>query len=339
MTGTSAVRGAERQSAIDVLKAVAIVTVVWIHAFEHWPLPKVQLHWHLMFLTRFAVPTFFFTSGFLYFAATPISANVIWRRLRRLAVPYLVASAVALAGRWLLVGWFPLSQTLYELLTGSAVSVYYFVPVLAGAILLLPLLSRFPAVVAPGLAVLFVGGLVSEVELPGVYVSPANDPFFWELRSPLRWWGYFLAGWVTARHLPRIGALSHRAVHAYGRGALLILAGLFACYAVTQPLHFTRLGGAMQYAAIYATIGGIFFSALGRAQHPLVRWLSQASYPTYLYHPFFISGWQTALGNRFSEAWPITDTAGFIAGMVGSVAVIVASRRLLRERRARLLIG
>jgi len=336
--GGQSVAPPDRCTAIDVLKALAIVTVVWIHAYERWPLPHVPLLWDMMMLTRFAVPAFFFTSGFLYFSSTPIPAAVVARRLHRVLVPYLIASALALSGRWLLVGAFPARQAAYELLTGSAVSVYYFVPLLAGALFLLPLLSRVPSVAVPALALFLLGGLLSEVYLPGMYLSPANDPFFWEFRSPLRWWGYFLAGWVVARSLPRIRRRSPRTLRTIGAAALTALGGLFVVYSTTHPPEFTRVGGVIIYAAIYATILGVFFCALPSPERAGVRWLSDATYPIYLYHPFFISGWQAAIGRRFPEAWLLTDGIGFLIGLGGSVAVVLGGRRLL-GRRARSVLG
>lgn len=327
-----------RHTEIDVLKAVAIVTVVWIHASVPWPLPHIPFLWDMMTLTRFAVPTFFLTAGFLYFSPSPISRAVVARRLRRIVIPYAIASAIAITGRWLLVGPIPPRQAVYELLTGSAVGVYYFVPVLAAAVLLLPLLSRRPRSAVPLLAVFFVGGLLSEVFFPGVHVSPERDPFFWEFRSPFRWWGYFLAGWVLARYYPQVRGVSRPLARTIGIGALLLLVALFAYYAAALPPRYTPVGGVVHYAAIYCTISSVFFLALGTPARPGVRWLSDATYPLYLYHPFFISWWQDVLARYFPHVSLVPDPIAFLVGILGSMGVVVAGRRLL-GRHARQLLG
>lgn len=292
----------------------------------------------MMTLTRFAVPTFFLTAGFLYFSPTPIPTAVVFRRLRRILIPYVVASVIAITGRRLFVGPFPIRQAAYELLTGSAVTVYYFVPVLSAAVLLLPFLSRRPRAAVPLLAVFFAGGLVSEVFFPGAHVSPEVDPFYWEFRSPLRWWGFFIFGWVLAGHYPLVRRLSPRSARTIGIAALTILVALFVYYATALPPRYTPAGGVVHYAVIYCTLTSVFFFGLGAPEHASVRWLSDATYPLYLYHPFFISWWQDLAASAFPDLRLVPDPLAFLVGMLGSIGVVVVGRRLLGER-ARVVLG
>jgi peptidoglycan/LPS O-acetylase OafA/YrhL len=89
-----------RFPALDFLKAWAILVVVYIHAFQTWGSNQEGLIDRLQFVTRAAVPAFFFAAGFLQ-AASSEGALVpfLQKRLTRLLLPYFVASAFAWAFR------------------------------------------------------------------------------------------------------------------------------------------------------------------------------------------------------------------------------------------------
>lgn len=77
---------AGRNPAIDVLKSLVIVTVVWIHVVPANSEPQPLVRWvHLC--TRFAVPALFFTSGMLAWGCRRSWSDFARQRLPRLLGP------------------------------------------------------------------------------------------------------------------------------------------------------------------------------------------------------------------------------------------------------------
>jgi len=331
-----------RYVAIDTLKAAAIITIVWIHTFQSWPKLPPPFILQLSVFTGFAVPAFFFASGFLLYQPAPISGQILRRRLRRVLIPYVVASLVATAGRWLVLGPYPLAQIAYELLTGSAVNIFYFVPMLVGAMLLYTLVSRFPRALTPVFVVFWITGLLCQlliIFLPAFW-QPPGDPFFWAFRDPLRWWGFYFAGCFTAAHVRKLDDLSQHRRKAAGLLLMGVVAALVA-YAVNLPVTYTRLGGAIRYTAMYCAIGGIFLLSFQARERPWVRWLSEATYSIYLYHFFIISSCRYVVARHaLPLALPALAINGlvFVIACIGSIAFVLLARRALGSR-AQLIIG
>jgi len=331
-----------RYVAIDTLKATAIIAIVWIHTFETWPMRPVPFILQLSVFTGFAVPAFFFASGFLLYQPVPVSGALLRRRLRRVLVPYAVASLVATAGRWLVAGPYPLAQVAYEFLTGSAVSIFYFVPMLVGAMLLYAFVSRFPKALTPVFVLLWVTGLLCQlliIFLPAFWQPPA-DPFFWAFRNPLRWWGFYFAGCFAAAHIESIDRLSEGWRRTVAVLLLTAVAALVA-YAVNLPVTYTRLGGLIRYTAMYCAIGGIFLLSFQARERRWVRWLSEATYSIYLYHFFLISSCRYAIAQH-ALPWALPPLAinafVFLIACTGSIGFVLLARRALGSR-AQLVVG
>lgn len=313
---------------IDVLKGAGIVTVVWIHAFMRLADPMPEVVERLGFLARFAVPGFFLAAGFLQ----AISPRLGWhdlcsRRLVRLVAPYLVASIAAIALR-VAVGDHrgSLGGMLRDLIGGGGWGIFYFVPMLVAASALGEWVFRRPRLAWPLWALFAVLGLLNELQ----YISFHN--LWWEFRSPLRWWGYFLAGWVVALHRERIDALPDSLRRAAGLAALLVAAAGFTTYATRLPTGWSRPAVALQYVVMYASVLGTVLLAWKATPPGWIRWLSEASYPIYLYHFFPIF-----LMHRFPGG-PGRDILAFVVALAVCVCGVLAARRLLNER-ARFVFG
>lgn len=328
MGGGSERPGMERYYPIDVVKALGILVVIWIHSFG--PLYGPEWVVRLNFLARWAVPGFFFCSGFLAQRSGPGSfRDFLAMRGGRILPPYLVASVLAILLRNVLYGQ-PLSfrRAVVELLSGSAFGIYYFVPLIFGALFLGFVVSRVPSL-ATILWVAFVGsGLLCE----GRFL--ADRGFFWELRNPLRWWGYFLSGWHLSIWYAPIQALGVATPRRLGKALLVLVACAFGYYLFTLQAGWGRSRAILQYFVIYATIFGILLSSHGSRERGWVRFFSEATYPIYLYHFFFIE--VARQGLRVSH--PMERLVLYVCGLVGALVVVVGGRRLLGHR-ARWVIG
>ncbi len=313
---------------VDVLKAVGIVTVVWIHAFTRFPGPMPPLVQRLAFVARFAVPGFLLAAGFLQ-ACGPRQewSQFCTRRLSRLLAPYLIASVLALIVRVAFADHrgSP-GGLLRDLCSGGGWGIYYFVPVLLAASVCGEWLFRFPRLAWPVWILFAVLGLLSELQ----YIS--FHSVWWEFRSPLRWWGYFFAGWLVALHRERIDGLPDRGRRAAGGGILLVGAAAFAAYVAALPPGWSRPAVALQYVTMYSAVVGTMLLAWKAAPPDWLRWLSEASYPIYLYHFFVIFLVLRLPGGA------VRDTAAFVIALAASCAGVAAVRRLCGPR-ARLLCG
>jgi fucose 4-O-acetylase-like acetyltransferase len=323
--------GGHRYTEIDAIKALGILTVVLIHSV---PTPWQELQtpgerW-LLAATRFAVPGFLFASGFLYATQLEVPWGVTAGRLRRVLVPYLIASAVAQIRRFLLGGPMSLDTVSYDLLTGSSLNVYYYVFVLFWLILATPVLARLPErLLLLALPVLLALQVADEMAV--FHLSTT-----WSWRNPLRWGAYFLLGWLLRLHYSEWS----RWLHISGRWlgatlACLVAAGWIAMAVLAQPVT-----GLVAWLCTYAMICSIVvFATKPRWRRPTLEWLSNATYPIYLYHYYFIWMAMEAL-----PAWvptePLRGGGGvgvfllsrWAAGMAGSLGLIAVARWCAQSR-------
>jgi peptidoglycan/LPS O-acetylase OafA/YrhL len=187
-------------------------------------------------------------------------------------------------------------------------------------------LSHWPRLALPAFV------LVAPVVPLGFDPFPRHFGLYWLFRSPFMWWGYFLLGWLAAHHAEAITAGSARRLRRVGGAAALVFGAIAAVCLV--PGSWRGLVWEPIVVANYAFVVGAFLLGRGRAPSVLVRWLSDASYPIYLYHFFFTSAVRDGLAHWGAFAGP----AAFVAGLVGSVGVVVGGRRLLGPW-ARTLLG
>ncbi len=173
-------------------------------------------------LVVFSIPLFLFVSGYFIAFATGrkqanISWQVIWVRIRNLAIPYLVWSVVVLALDFAINGRVYPPVRLVELLaTGRTSPAYYYVPLLIQFYLLTPLLV--PLAKSRWVPLLVGVGLIQFLVLASTYPIllgldlPALKPFIgivpkWFFPARLLW---FTLGVVAGFHIQEIKAFLTR---------------------------------------------------------------------------------------------------------------------------------
>jgi peptidoglycan/LPS O-acetylase OafA/YrhL len=271
------------------------------------------------------VPGFFAASGVLAASAERVPPSLTRARLRRLLVPYAIASVAAQLFRSAVVGErLEAATVLRDFLLASSFGPYYYVLHAVLFVLAAPALARLAprSLARLTCAALIVQGLVWGVpRLRSLAIATAD---------PLHWFAFFLAGWWLRRN----EALA-RAWLAERRGRVLGFAGLGgALLSVHTPLGSGPwLAGALQWLFVACLLVLIFAAGLGReTRSHAIRFLSDASYTVYLFHLFFVLPAQGLLRAAPEVFVPATIAVPFVLGLLGSLALVVTGRALLGAR-------
>jgi surface polysaccharide O-acyltransferase-like enzyme len=330
----------ERLAEVDLLKALGAVVIVLVHSIRpRWDPTISTAELWLGDLTRFAVPGFLAVSGYLAASREHIPLAITARRLRRVLVPYLVAS-VAAQIFWMIRGTGPQTWSLAtDLLLGASFGIYYYVFVIAGLFLAAPLLPHLRRrVLVALLAVLLAAQWVSETDVLGVVPLLSEEPaaLFWKARSPLMWWAYFLAGWLLGLERQRAESwLRSRRVPlvAVATAAALGCATGLALLAPGTPGRLT-----VAWVGIWAILALVWVAACGHPSPPEIRWLSDATYAVYLFHLFFVLPAQALVPSPVGRLDPFAVALSWGAGLAGALLLAAVARRLFPSR-ARVLVG
>jgi peptidoglycan/LPS O-acetylase OafA/YrhL len=337
-TASKSVAGA-RHPEIDWIKAIGIVTVVLIHSLPSAFSGQISdMDLWIGEATKFAVPGFLACSGFLFGGSrSSRKFSAVQQRLKRLLLPYIAFSVVA----WCLTKIWAANMMYYEdtqpfilkLLFGSALGPYYYVFMIVYLVLLTPLVARIPQRAFP---FALVAALLLQL-LTDMQVCPML-PIFWQFRSPVRSLGPFLLGWGAsmcseslAKHVQQ-----RRRIWLALLSTLFVLGG--AGLAIL-PVD-SKAGMALGWVQCYVTLALIYVAAVGRQEAPeLICWLSNASYPIYLGHLFFITPVLALFTYTPGTFDPERIFVAWAAGLGNSASLVLLGRALLGEERARTWIG
>jgi surface polysaccharide O-acyltransferase-like enzyme len=323
---------APRRLEPDLLKAIGIVAVVLIHSVRSPFTPGVsEVELWIGRVTRFAVPAFLLSSGFLYASRSPVPWPTTARRLRRILGPYLVASLAAQGFEWLRGTPRSVGQVLHDLLLASSFGPYYYVWIALVVVLLAPLLARAgPRALAAILLLTVASQWLLESALLGF------APFFWHLRNPLLWIGYFVCGWALRLHEAKLRGwlAAHRgAALASSAGAVV---GLALAGAQALPLLQAQT---LSWLGIYATLALLLAVSFGRrTESRILKELSEGSYAIYLFHLFFVLPARDATLPAAGAFEALAVLGPWAAGLAGPLLLIALARRTLGAR-SRALIG
>jgi membrane-bound acyltransferase YfiQ involved in biofilm formation len=224
---------------------------------------------------------------------------------------------------------------LSDLLLGKAFGIYYFIPVLAVLSAACQPLKSLPSLVPALTAASVLLSCLSELQIvrPGAYFG--FPWLFWAARNPLRWWGYFMVGWFCSTRRFVIADMPHPIRRVAGFAFLGTAAVSFAVYYLGLPVGFTPEKSVLVTLSAYCVSLGILFAAYGTPAPAFVRFLSEASFPIYLHHYFFVS-----LFRPFLRRPTLSQSlSAYLAGVAGSIALLLCSRKVLGRDRARRWLG
>jgi len=321
-----------RYAEIDAWKATAIVTVVGIHSFRPSFDPSTSdTEVWIGNLMRFGVPAFLMASGFLYAQRSGDLLALTLRRLRRILVPYLLASGITIAA-FQLQGVPPNTGSfLSDLLFGAVVGPYYYVFIIVGIVLLTPLIARLPKDAFAAVTVVLVGVQWWVDAAVGIPLT-----FTWAVRNPLMWWAYFAVGWLLRLH--HEAAAAWIAPRRWVLIAVLValIAGASVASGLLGPLIAVRTA---VWVEVYAVCALIFTATAGGERvPPAVRYLSDTSYAIYLIHLLFVRGVGALVPPTVGRMEWLPTLLPWACGLLGSIAVIAALQAAL-GRHSRTWIG
>jgi peptidoglycan/LPS O-acetylase OafA/YrhL len=315
---------------VDRVKAAAILAVIANHA-----LPLLAsgggVPWQEAFrwLVQFHVPSFLLVSGLLYARAGLRDGTVVRRRLERVLVPYLVASLVMEASG--LAGATSGRDAFFQILTGGALPIYYNVYLLTLSILATALLSRLgegaPRIACAALWLY----LVAAALFPSLWSVPTS--FYWAMRNPRNFYGYFLLGWIAAGSWPRIRHELERRPWRVRLACAVAVVTYAAFHALGRPgpPALQVLCRAVYTVAIVALLAA---GPARRAPTRPVALLSRSTYGMFLYHLPFLR----LLDGAVADWSPVPRTAAlFAAGLTGGAVVCAVGAWILGPRAATIL--
>jgi len=329
----------QRYVEIDYIKVIGIIAVILIHSLRPiWNPLASPTERFLNSELRFAVPGFLFCSGFLYAKTRAYDWRLTLSRLRRIAIPYLIASVGAEIYQANHLQPRTAEEIVGNLLTGNAFAHYYYVFVIVVLVVATPVFARFSTRAIATFTVLAIAAhayfIVAEVQ-PGL---PTMDflPVFWQFRFPALWWSFFLLGWVARQHADGLRGWAVRQRRSVAWLLSLLCIGFAAAQLLAVPHLVTKLTAWLQIYAIVALIGVL---SCGASKTPtIVRHISDSTYGVYLFHLFFLLPIRQYFPQTIGEFDPKAFAARAVAGILGSILLVTASRMIFRKH-SRLIMG
>jgi len=320
---------------LDVLRGVAIVFVIYLHAyFSAWevtPRREVVAMHTIHLFAHAAVPVFLFVSGFLLAGEPPAPFREFAKRKGvALGLPLVVWMTAAFAYRaWDEGGisWRLVRALLLFDISGQ----YYYLFVLA-VFLISGFFVRSWSATTLGrvAAAAFVVNLATVLyyeasELTGTFATLAY-------RNPLSWVFFFVLGLFIARGRGRL-ELPGRLVATGALGmagillAYLIQGEFFDYYPVSYFGVTTFLFSCLSVVVYPSLAHGLVVTPWGGVLLSPFRWLSRYAFAVYLVHmPFFV-GYVTnryVTGSSLSDDYFKLMNSLFAVGFISSLAFVVA---------------
>ncbi|MEG6305870.1 acyltransferase [Enterobacter ludwigii] len=202
-----------RLKSLDAWKGIAIIAVVFIHSFGYLSTSNVGSNdWYFGIIFRqfinFAVPVFFFISGYLAFSYNYDGAISFYRkRLNRIIPPYLIWSVIYICFSIAILRKLPtIRDVIISLVNGTSIEIGYFVIALIQLIMITPILYHIKSMRCH----LFILTFISFIGLAYTYCinfcTPLNalSIFPYSAIPFIVWFLFYHAGFILRKYSPSI---------------------------------------------------------------------------------------------------------------------------------------
>ncbi|MDP6978935.1 MAG: acyltransferase [Myxococcota bacterium] len=329
----------ERYAEIDWIKVAGIFAVLVIHTLRApWNASASETEQFLNQQLRFAVPGFLFCSGFLYARTAAFDWRVTGARLRRILVPYLVASLGAEVYRAVESSPRTAGEVAFNLLTGNSFGHYYYVFIIVVLVASTPVIARFGrtgvhAIIAVTMTFQFISTILDAL---GAGFALRFESNYWIFRSPLLWWNFFAFGWLVREHHQAFRSWVAERRRGLAAGLLVIFVLLGAAWVAFSSPIVRGLGAWLQIFCILSLI--LALSAGRTTRSVIAARISDATYAVYLFHLFFLFPVEPYFPHVKGEFDPLVIVFRIVPALIGSFLFIALARKVLGER-SRLWLG
>lgn len=331
-----------RINEIDILKAISIIAVVFIHSISTSFAGKELIEKILGDALRFAVPGLLFASGFLFNKnKNDSSKQIVVKFLTRIFPPYLFCSFIVLffnlPGNLHPLNDLTFNRFLFNITFGNILGVYYYIFVILYLYFFSLLLRKLSNTIIALLWCCSIGTtILFYTNLTLFFPPPQNRFFFYLMRHPIVHILPYLTGWFVSLHYERIIAFIKKRYNVQ----LIILCLLNICLlTLNQFIKTFAYSQLIIQIQIYCSI--LFLCVIGKhyfKSNKIIIFLSKNSYGIFLIHFPIVRAVQTfapEITLNFSMKYSFI---AFIAGICGSIIIISIGRKIIGKY-SKYLIG
>lgn len=334
-------------SSLDAWKGIAIISVVFIHSFGLLSFsPAESFDWYFWITSRqalnFAVPVFFFISGYLSFSDKYSNAtNFYKKRLARILIPYLSWCFIYIAFSSVMKKEVPsISDITYQIVTGDAIVIGYFIIVLIQFTLITPILYKISSINKNimSLVVISIIGVSYTYITTFIFPSSKLSQFPYSALPFIVWYPFYHLGFMLNKYKPKIN-INHSYIILIGMLSLSVLEGFYvgsggnSSFAVSQLKSTSIIMSVILCIIIYKNISFNF-------TNKFLLTSGKYSFGIYLMHILVMRLIYKASGvinrNNFSEVLYCIAVAA-LAFFISLLSCIVIGKLL--GNRSKLLIG
>jgi len=331
-----------RDTSFDAFRGIAITAVIAIHAIYLGASPEAPSFIYYRQILNFAVPTFFFMSGYWSSKKTIESLAeykiFLLKKLSHVLIPYLFWSFLVLTCSAVRNGYIDVHKSIYLLLTGGTCMGYYFIIAIAQMYILTPILQYLNRRYG-GSAVLIVL-LFNIVGFVLLYLSrllgvilhlPAALPFY-------SWMIYYELGLFSGERELAVPTRKKRLFRPFILYALLVSALFVSLEATTLIINFSNslfLTSTTKFSVLLYSVcvifGFLFCREYFERLPKLFGTMGRYSFGIYLIH-IFILGWVVEMLNKLElipSFQPLRQCILVVTTLFICVILISIVRRLL----------
>lgn len=332
----------KREYKLDFLRALAIISVLIIHAVLFYePSEKISIEmlvggWLTMTL-RPCIAIFLFLSGYL-FKTDFKDVSYLIKKYKRVIIPYLLFSLITLIirGKTQIIDYITSrpSDILIDIVIGNIWGIYYFVFVIVFIYTLAFFIlknTQFRVHLISITILLFVLNL-----LHGAYYNSlinilniANTEFarFYSERFLLAWPFFFFLGIIFKKYNGQVLIDNHKSLVTY------CWIYIFTIYSFLYFIGVDNIDVFNSVIGTFYSLATIAFLLQFNIKNEFLNFLSKISYSIYLSHILFIDQFKN-ISHSLGIEWPFLSwlIIGFSVSLIGSIIVYLIAKIFLKEK-------
>ncbi|MEB6525278.1 acyltransferase [Enterobacter hormaechei] len=316
-----------RLKSLDAWKGIAIIAVVFIHSFGYLSTSAVgSTDWYFGIIFRqfinFAVPVFFFISGYLAFSDKYEGAISFYgKRFNRITPPYLIWSVIYICFSIAIIRKLPtIRDVIIGIVNGTSIEIGYFVIALIQLILLTPILYHIKSMRCH----LFILILISIIGFAYTYCinlyKPLNtlSTFPYSAIPFIVWFLFYHTGFILRKYSPSINTKVPLCLI-----AMMLAASVAEAFYLNSYAGYAFSVSQLKASSIGMSLGIclLIYATLERMSAPYVLCnVGMASYGIYLSHILIMR-----IMYKITEVSGLVPTSKILYSFVIAIATLFAA--------------